>query len=249
MNSPKDNFKTFGKSLVYVFKLISAAVLVVLILVMCFLAYYFVSAKILSTQAGGVPKVALYTIVSGSMEPAIKVDDIIFSVRVDDFSTLKIGDVITYKSDSTLIKDMRITHRIIDIKEKEAGTREFITKGDYNPSADPAPIQERDILGKTIFKIPFIGKIQLFLASKIGWLFVVLIPALGVIIFDILKLFKIVGVTEKTENVKHNDPNFIRNEENKKIRETLEKIKKNPLLYRKDIVPEEPEKIDNSLEI
>lgn len=249
MDSPKDNFKNFRKSLVYVFKLISAAVLVVLILVISFLAYYFVSAKILSTKPGAVPKIALYTIVSGSMEPAIKVDDIIFSVRVDDPSTLMVGDVITYQSDSTLIKDMKITHRIIDIRDKSDGTREFITKGDYNPSADPAPIQERDILGKTIFKIPFIGKIQMFLASKMGWFLIVLIPALGVIIFDILKLFKIVGVTEKSENIEQSDPNVKRNEENKRIRETLEKIKKNPLLYHNKITNINTEEIDNSPKI
>lgn len=249
MDSSKDNFEAFRKSLVYVFKLISTAILVVLILIMIFLGCYFVSLKVISKQAGVVPKITLYTIVSGSMEPAIKVDDIIFNVRVDDFSALKVGDVITYKSDSSLIKDMRITHRIIDIKEKTDGTREFITKGDYNPGADPAPIQERDILGKTIFKIPFIGKIQLFLTTKMGWLFIVLIPALGVIIFDILKLFKIVGVTEKSENIGRNNPEILRNEENKRIRETLEKIKKNPLLYKSQPIHDKSPKFDNSSKI
>ncbi|MDD4188436.1 MAG: signal peptidase I [Bacilli bacterium] len=246
MDSPEDRYEAFRKSLTYVFKLISTAILVVLILIMIFLGCYFISAKILSKQAGETPKIALYTIVSGSMEPAIKVDDIIFNVRVDDFSTLKVGDVITYKSDSSLIKDMRITHRIIGIKEKENGTREFITKGDYNSSADSQPIQEHDILGKTLFKIPFIGKIQLFLTTKIGWLFIVLIPALGVIIFDILKLFKIVGVTEKSENIGKNNPEVLRNEENKRIRETLEKIKKNPLLYKSQPTQDKSVKFDNS---
>lgn len=230
VNSPKDRIDNLKKSLTYVAKLLSTAIIVVLLLVGAFLIYYVISNKIIATKTGVPPKISLYTIVSGSMEPAIKVSDIILNVKIDDFSTLNVGDVITYKSHSTLIPDIPITHRIIDIRINEStNKREFITKGDYNEAADSSPVQEADVLGKTILKIPMLGKIQFLLSSKIGWFFVVLLPALGIIVYDILKLFKVIGVTGQAEQVKGNVDNIRTKEENKKILETLEKINKNPI--------------------
>ncbi|MDD2505110.1 MAG: signal peptidase I [Bacilli bacterium] len=232
INSPKDDENNIKGSLEYVLKLLSTAIIVVLLLVGAFLIYYVFSNKISAAKKGIPPKISLYTIVSGSMEPAIKVSDIILNVRVTDFTSLKVGDVITYKSDNALIADtdMTITHRILDIKiNEENNKREFITKGDANTSADLLPIQEQDIIGKTVLKIPQLGKIQLFLATKIGWLFIVLIPALGIIIYDILKLFKVLGVTGRAENIKGDISILKENEENKKILETLERIKKHPI--------------------
>lgn len=230
--SPKDETKSLKKSLEYVAKLISTAFIVILLLIGAFLIYYFISAKIVSKKTGLPPKLSLYTIVSGSMAPAINRSDIIVNVRIDDFTTLKIGDVITYKSQSSLIENMTITHRIIDVKIKNDGSREFITKGDYNLSADSSPVQQRDILGKTILKIPKLGQIQFLLATKLGWLLIVLLPALGIIIYDILKVFKVLGVTGKAEKITGKDiTQVVEKEENKKIIETLEKIKKNPQLF------------------
>lgn len=231
MDSPKDEVKSLKKSLEYVGKLVSTSIIVVLLLIGAFLIYYVVTAKILSKQAGETPKISLYTIVSGSMVPAIKVSDIILNIRVDDFSSLKVGDVITFKSYNSMIANMTITHRIIDIKIKEDNTREFVTKGDYNQSADSRPVQQSEIIGKTVLKIPQLGRIQLLLATKMGWLFIVLIPALGIIIYDILKLFKVLGVMGKAESIEGDIKEVVKKEENKKILETLEKIKKNPLLF------------------
>ncbi len=247
-DSPKDEKNALKKSLEYVAKLISTALIVILLLIGAFLIYYFISAKIISKKAGVAPKLSLYTIVSGSMAPAINRSDIIVNIRVDDFKTLKVGDVITFKSQTSLIENMTITHRIIDIKLKEDGTREFVTKGDYNLSADSSPVQQSDILGKTVLKIPKLGQIQFLLATKLGWLFIVLLPALGIIIYDILKLFKVLGVTGKAEKITGKDiTKVVEKEENKKILETLEKIKNNPQLFAKNYNETETNKMNEEV--
>ena len=74
-----------------------------------------------------------------------------------------------------------------EIKDTEYG-KALTTKGDNNKVADEASVYEDEILGKMLFKIPQLGKLQIFLGYQGGWLFVILIPALGVIIYDIVKI-------------------------------------------------------------
>ncbi len=214
----------------HISKLISSAVIVILLLIGAFLIYYVINAKIISTRAGVVPKISLYTIVSGSMEPAIKVFDIIVDVRVDDPSSVKIGDVITFVSTSSISENKIVTHRVLDIKIVD-GKYEFVTKGDNNPSADSATAKEADLKGKTLFKIPKLGYIQFFIISKIGWLFIILIPAIGIIVFDILKLFNVIEVNENANklDLKITLDELKQKAENKRIEETIEKIKRNQL--------------------
>ena len=70
---------------------------------------------------------------------------------------------------------------------------QYTTKGDNNPTPDSAPANEDNVLGKVLFKIPKAGYIQQFLLSKIGWVSVILLPCIGVVIYDILKIFRIAG--------------------------------------------------------
>lgn len=231
-NTKSEKSVVFKQSLNYVTKLLSTAIIVVLLLVGAFLIYYVISAKIISKQAGAVPKLSLYTIVSGSMEPAIKVYDVILDVRVDDVSTIKKGDVITFKSTSSISSDKTVTHRVHDIKIIN-GSYEFVTKGDNNLTADSDTAKANNIIGKTVLKIPQLGRIQFFLSTKLGWILVILLPALGIIIYDIMKLFKIVGVKDTAENLEADFKlsETIKKEEDKQIEKTLEQIKKNQNLF------------------
>ena len=69
----------------------------------------------------------------------------------------------------------------------------YKTKGDNNNAEDLALVEGNRILGKVIVKVPLIGYLQSFLATKGGWIIVVLIPCLSIISYDILKLIKIVN--------------------------------------------------------
>ena len=82
--------------------------------------------------------IRVFRVGSGSMNPYLKVNDLIIIKKSDDYN---INEVVTYKNE----KDY-ITHRII---EKDG---EFITtKGDANNTQD-AKITQSDIVGKVIFK-------------------------------------------------------------------------------------------------
>ena len=94
-------------------------------------------------------------VLTGSMEPAISVGDVIITVPITRKAP-QIDDVITYQAKRFNGENVAVfSHRIID-GDIENG---FIVKGDANKSPDPQKPKAEDILGVVIFAIPFIGKL------------------------------------------------------------------------------------------
>lgn len=181
--------------------IISWTMLVLLIIVATFLLYYIITTQLAATKGEKYsPKYSLYTIVSPSMTPNINVYDIVIDKKVEDFSELKVGDVITFISTSSISNGMTITHRIVDIIETEEGTK-YKTKGDNNLTADYSLVTQDKIIGKVKLRIPQLGRVQFFLSSKGGWLIIILIPALIIIISDVLKLMKLVDIKKRVKGV------------------------------------------------
>lgn len=195
-----------------------------------FLIYYVIAARIVVKNPEYRPLFSLYNIATGSMEPNIKVDDVIVNIRVKSPESIKVGDVITFNSTSSISKGLTVTHRVINIIKNDDGTYEYVTKGDFNPSADSATAKYEDVIGKVAIKLPAVGKIQGFIATKMGWFIVVLLPALGVIIYDVMKIIKLV-YSKKTVNQiagKGTSPDEIK--ANKQIDVTLEHLRKSDYL-------------------
>lgn len=203
------------KALHYISKMFSTALLIVLIIVGVFLVYYLISAKLVAKNPQYEPKINLYTIVSGSMEPNIRVYDVIIDFKVNKPEDLKIGDVITFKSTSTISKDLIVTHRIIDTKIVN-GKVEYVTKGDFNSSADSDTAKFDNIIGKVVLKFPQLGRVQFFLATKMGWFLVVLLPAMCVIIYDIIKLIKLLSLKKNGDSIKPSN--------NRNVKVNIEKV-------------------------
>lgn len=181
--------------------IISWTMLVLLIVVAAFLLYYIISTQLYATKGEKfAPKYSMYTIVSPSMTPNINVYDIVIDKKVENFSELQVGDVITFISTSSISNGMTITHRIVDIIETEEGTK-YKTKGDNNLTADYSLVTQDKVIGKVKFRIPQLGRVQFFLSSKGGWLIIILIPALIIILSDIFKLFKLVDIKKRVKDV------------------------------------------------
>lgn len=179
-------------------KLLSYAVIVVLIFLGIFFAYYFVSLKAYEKNpTTNIPRFGLYTIISPSMEPQIKVYDVVVDLNVFNEDNIKKGDVITFISNSNVSKGLTVTHRVVDIITNADGSKAYITKGDNNLKADQATVKYSDVLGKVLFKIPQLGRVQFLIADKFGWILVILLPALGVIIYDFIKLFRLLSFNSK----------------------------------------------------
>ena len=137
-----------------------------------------------------------YVIVSGSMEPIIKIRDAVITRRVDNIDDINKGDVVTYRSMEEAYYGILITHRVVDIQKKDDKVL-FVTKGDHNETVDRSPIEFGQITGKVIMRVPKVGFIKYFLVSSYGWLIAIVIPSFIVIGYDIFKLVRNIEKTYK----------------------------------------------------
>lgn len=176
-------------------KIISYTFIVILMLIASFLILFVVCGKI-AEKKGENPPFSLYTIISPSMTPNINVYDVVFVKKVDPI-TLKKDDVITFYSTNTFFGGTPITHRIVEVLDVPGSGLMFRVKGDANDVADNEKVLSGNVIGKVMFKIPQLGKIQFFLASKSGWILCILLPALVIISYDIYKLFRLILLRNK----------------------------------------------------
>lgn len=202
MNKDKNNNRVTNK-IKNIFKTISTilsySALILLIFIGIIFTIYLVDVKVQQSKGGiAKPLFGAYVIISGSMEPNIHVYDVIVTKRIDDTSTLKKGDVITFYSNDNRFYGVTVTHRIIEVIDAEKGI--FRTQGDANNIEDEALTLKENIIGKVVMRIPQLGRVQFFIASKGGWLVVVLIPCLCVIAYDIVKIAKLMGAKPTKKN-------------------------------------------------
>lgn len=170
----------------FITTIIMNSIIVILVLIgILFLAYYIDVTKNSKTGNWKPPLYGAYVIISPSMTPIIKVQDAIVIKRVEEY---KIGDVCTYLSKDPRYFGIMITHRIVGTDINEKGEKVYIFKGDANYSADQMSVSKDQIYGKVIMKVPKIGYIQYFLSSAYGWIIAIVIPCVGIITFDIIKL-------------------------------------------------------------
>ena len=221
----KKEFYSFRQTMKKFFSILSWVIIIFLLIVGGFLTYYVINAKIYEKNGKEYfPAFSLYTIISPSMEPNIKVYDVVVTKKVNNPDNIKVGDVITFISSAQISNDLTVTHRVSEINEVN-GEKRYITKGDNNIKADESYTLFGNVMGKVIIKIPQLGRVQFLLASKGGWFILVMLPAMGIIIYDLLKLFKlfdlkdeVLTISKKDRKKEDND-----NEEDKIKQEELRK--------------------------
>lgn len=99
----------------------------------------------------------------------------------------QIDDVITFTNPNN--RNDSITHRIYDMKLNQ-GVPVYITKGDANEDPDSWEILKKDVIGKMLFTIPFLGYVVDFTKTPLGFALIVIVPA-GLIISDeIRKIYR-----------------------------------------------------------
>lgn len=213
-NSKKSIFKLIADILTW-------TIFAILMIVAAFLIYYVIANAVYSKKGERFkPIVSLYTIISGSMLPTIKVYDVVVNLRVDDPSKLHEGDVITFISQSKINYGDTITHRINKITY-DNGTYYFTTKGDNNLVPDDSPVEFNNIIGKVILKIPQLGQAQFFLLKQGSKLFLILIPSFGILIYDLLKMLNLVDTKKKVDRSLEVKENKLSKEEEEKLKEEI----------------------------
>lgn len=112
-------------------------------------------------------------VLSGSMEPAIHVDDLIITRARGAY---EVGDIITYRSGSSLT-----THRVVEVLP--GGYR---TRGDANNTPDMDIVPPEAVVGKVVGTVRGFGAVVRALRSPLGMLclltvgvLLIALPAMG----------------------------------------------------------------------
>ena len=126
-----------------------------------------VIAVLLTIVLVGVRLVGLkpFVVLSGSMEPEYHVGSLLY-VKSVDYKTLQVGDDITYMvSDETVV-----THRIIEVlvDEEDPDTIRYFTQGIANDVPDGVSVHYKNIIGKPIFTIPYLGYVSDYIQNPPG---------------------------------------------------------------------------------
>ena len=128
--------------------------------------------------------VAPMIVESGSMQPTILVNDMIFTKKVDP-AELKVDDVIAFQP---IGKIEPVTHRIIEVYE-ENGAKMFRTQGDDNNTPDQDPVHQRQVVGVYFKRLAGVGKLALFLQQPIGMVIFVAVPLALFLLYDLLRRY------------------------------------------------------------
>ena len=137
------------------------------------------------------------TVLSGSMEPAIKTGSVVMTKPSSNYG---VGDIITF-GPYTKTKPPT-THRIVEVKNADNDNDDdndniYVTKGDANNAPDVREVSQKDVIGKVMFDVPYFGYVVAFARKPIGFLLILIVPALA-IVFDEVK--KIVGEVKKLKS-------------------------------------------------
>lgn len=100
-----------------------------------------------------------FIIISESMEPEIKVGNIVIIKKVSE-ENIKAEDIITFEKNNQYI-----THRVKEINEQD-GMKTYTTRGDNNQVKDEDVVSYSEIKGIKIAQIPYIGLLILKVSKR-----------------------------------------------------------------------------------
>jgi signal peptidase len=136
----------------------------------------------------GVARLAGYqtfTVLSGSMEPAIATGDLVFDERISA-EDASVGDVITFREPGTR---RLITHRLVH-KRVGGGLARMRTRGDANNAPERWSIPADGQVGRVAFRVPKGGYASAYVSERGMQLMLVVVPALLLGILELVRIWR-----------------------------------------------------------
>ena len=146
------------------------AVTTVLVILVAVLALLLVGVRLVGLRP--------MCVLSGSMEPTYHTGSLIY-VKPCAPEDVQVGDPITF----VLNEDLDVvTHRVVSI---DAENQHFYTKGDANDAPDGAPVYFKNLIGRPVFTIPYLGYVSHWVSNPPG-MYLAIALALVLIILTFL---------------------------------------------------------------
>ncbi|MBR1993578.1 MAG: signal peptidase I [Firmicutes bacterium] len=142
----------------------------VIVVIMVFSAVFLMGSRLFGYR--------VFNVISGSMEPAYSVGDMLYVKNVD-VNEIEVGDPITFVLNENLVV---ATHRVVEIDE---ANQYFYTKGDANETIDSAPVHFNNVIGVPQFSIPYLGYVSDFIQNPPG-MYITIALGVGLLILVFL---------------------------------------------------------------
>ena len=139
-------------------------------------------AIVLPFAFGGRP----YTVLSGSMEPAISPGDVVISMRIDP-SEARPGDVVTFRDPKD--PDRLVTHRVRSTRPDGRRVR-FVTKGDANNNTEEWRVAAGGHVSRVAYRVPAVGRLALTAQSRGGLIALIVVPLLLLGAHEITRIWR-----------------------------------------------------------
>ena len=166
--------------------------------ILCLILIFFILLNIFSMNNKSLFGFRIYRVISGSMQPALQIGDVIIVKKSNNYYE---RDIITYSNGLTTI-----THRIIAINNDEV-----ITKGDAN-EVDDKPINKEQIIGKFFFRISNFSLFSMILSKNVIYL---------IMIFLLVLIFLLVIGDRIIRNFRYQSSNVKKLKKNKEKNKNL----------------------------
>jgi signal peptidase len=127
-----------------------------------------------------------FTVLTGSMEPAIAAGDVVIEERISPLDA-EPGDVVTFKDPED--QSQLITHRVRSIRRDGSSLR-FVTQGDANNTVEHWRIASGGELGRVLYAIPWVGHLTVLTHTRIGLLLILFVPLLLLAIDELLRIWR-----------------------------------------------------------
>ncbi|HEX8119851.1 MAG TPA: signal peptidase I [Solirubrobacteraceae bacterium] len=144
------------------------------------------AALVVAPRAVGVTP---FTILTGSMRPAMAPGDVVLSESVAPLD-VRPGDVVTFHDPSR--GGELVTHRVRSMRRTGPLVR-FVTKGDANDVPERWSVAADGRIGRATVSVPKVGHVLHFASSRDGKLALIAIPAGLLVLLEVVGLLGLRG--------------------------------------------------------
>jgi signal peptidase I len=127
-----------------------------------------------------------FTVMSGSMEPAIGTGAVVVERPIAPREA-RVGDVVTFKDPEGTGR--LITHRVTSVRVR-GGTAQFVTQGDANNTPERWNVPADGSIGRVAYDVPKIGYVMVYAGSKHGRLLLFALPVLLLAGYELVRIWR-----------------------------------------------------------
>jgi signal peptidase len=126
------------------------------------------------------------SVMSGSMEPAIRTGDVIVDEWIPPRDA-RVGDVVSFNDPSR--GSVVLTHRVTRVR-RHGDQVDFVTRGDANTGVERWSAPANGRIGRVAYRVPHAGFLMVFTRTPGGKLLFLVIPALVWGAWEIVRIWR-----------------------------------------------------------